>query len=67
MNVHPKVAASAQGSTVGGALALILVWALNRYANAGIPTEIGIALGTIFSSVLGFIAGYLKPAAPATQ
>ena len=46
MNVHPKVAASTQGSTFGGAIALVAVWALNKYANAGIPVEIGIALGT---------------------
>lgn len=59
-SIHPKVAASAQGTTVGGALALILVWALNTYAHAAIPAEIGIAIGTVFSAVLGFLAGYFK-------
>jgi hypothetical protein len=58
---HPKVVASAQGSTVGGALALILVWALNTYTNAKIPAEVGVAIGTIFSAVLAFAAGYCKP------
>lgn len=58
--IHPKVVASAQGTTAGGALALILVWILNTYAHAAIPDEIAMAIGTVFSAVLGFLAGYLK-------
>lgn len=59
-SVHPKVTAATQGTTLGGALALIVVWALNTYAHAAIPAEIGMAIGTVFSVVLGFVAGYFK-------
>lgn len=32
---------------IGMALAGVLVWALNKYANAGIPSEIAVAFGTL--------------------
>lgn len=60
MNIHPKVVASAQGSTLGGAIALILVWILNTYAGANIPAEVGVAIGTVLSAGIGFLAGYCK-------
>lgn len=65
-SVHPKVAAATQGTTLGGALALIIVWLLNTYAHADIPPEIGMAIGTVFSAVIGFMAGYLQPSREST-
>lgn len=60
--IHPKVIASAQGSTTGGACALVLVWLLNTYAHTQIPDEIATALGVVLSGALAFGAGWLKSA-----
>lgn len=56
----PKVLAQAGGAGVGGAIGAVVVWAL---AQAGVdaPPEIGIAISTICSVVIGFAAGYFTP------
>lgn len=53
--VHPKVAASAVGAAVAG----IVVWALNTYAHANIPSDVQGEIEVVFVTVFG----YLMPAA----
>lgn len=61
--VKQAKAAPTKKVTIGGlagALSAILVWALNQYAGAQIPGEIGSAITTVFT----FVVAYLVPPAP---
>lgn len=56
----PKVWAATAGSGFGGALGAIVVWGLGS-AGVDVPGEIGIAISTVCSVIVTFIAGYLTP------
>ena len=56
----PKVLAQAGGAGIGGAIGAVVVWALAQ-AGVDVPPEIGIAISTICSVVIGFAAGYFTP------
>jgi len=56
----PKVLASAGGTGLGGAIGAVVVWGLGQ-AGLDVPPEIGIAISTVCSVVIGFAAGYLTP------
>lgn len=43
------------GATIGSAVAGILIWALNKHANAGIDQEVGAMITTVVTFVLGWI------------
>ena len=53
MDVKPTRKVGAAG--LGGALAIILVWAVGAFTSVVIPAEVGTAIGTVFS----FAAGWL--------
>lgn len=57
MKPVPKV----RNGGIGGAISFLLVWSLNKYADAGIDGEAGAAIGVIVT----FFAGYLTPRDPA--
>lgn len=62
MDIHPKVAASAVGGTIGGALTVLLIWILQA---SGVPeaqftSERVVALTTILSAGIGLWSGYVK-------
>lgn len=56
----PKVWAATAGSGFGGAIGAVVVWALGQ-AGVSVPPEIGIAISTICSAIVAFVAGYLTP------
>ena len=56
----PKVWAQAAGGGLGGAVGAVIVWGLQQ-AGADVPAEIGIAISTICSVLIGFAAGYFTP------
>ena len=56
----PKVLAGAGGAGLGGAVGAVVVWALAQ-VGADVSPEIGIAISTICSTVISFVAGYLTP------
>jgi energy-converting hydrogenase Eha subunit F len=43
------------GATIGSAVGGILVWALNKYANAGIDESVSIMIVTVVTFALGWI------------
>lgn len=49
---QPKVVAAG----IGGAVAVIVVWALQTFANIQVPAEVAAA----FATVLSFASGYIK-------
>lgn len=56
----PKVWAATSGSAFGGAVGAVVVWGLGQ-AGLAVPTEIGIAISTICSALIAFLAGYFTP------
>lgn len=57
--ISPKVTAAAGGGGIGIALSIILVWILT--ANGiEVPAEPAAAIGSVLSSALAFIGGYIK-------
>lgn len=64
--IHPKTLAAVSYGTVGGAIALIFVWILNKYFNADIPDEIAQAIGTLFTVGVGFVGSW-RTASPAPK
>lgn len=56
----PKVLAGSAGAGLGGAVGAVVVWALGA-AGLSVPPEIGIAISTICSVLIGFAAGYFTP------
>jgi hypothetical protein len=56
----PKVLASTGGTGAGGVLAILIIWSLQQ-AGLSISSEVGLAIGTLCSMIVGFIAGYLTP------
>lgn len=56
----PKVIAATGGSGLGGAIGVIIVWILQQNG-LEVTNEVGIAIGTVCSVVLTFVAGYLTP------
>lgn len=58
-DISPKVTAAAGGGGIGIALSVILVWILT--ANGiEVPEPAATAIGSVMSSLLAFIGGYLK-------
>lgn len=56
----PKVLAGTAGSGLGGAVGSVVVWVL-ELNGVSVPAEIGIAISTACSMLVGFVAGYLTP------
>jgi len=56
----PKVWAATAGSGFGGAVGAVVVWGLQQ-TGLVIPPEIGIAISTVCSVLIAFVAGYLTP------
>ena len=57
--VRPKVKAQAGGGTVGGAVAVLAVWALGGLG-FDVPPEPATAIGVLSTASLGLLAGYLR-------
>lgn len=56
----PKVWAGTAGTGLGGAIGVVVVWAMQS-AGLEVTQEVAIAVATICSIVVGFTAGYLTP------
>ena len=56
----PKVLAATAGSGLGGAVGIIIVWALSAVGQ-DVPLNIAIAISTVCSVLITFVAGYLAP------
>lgn len=57
--IHPKVEAAGIGSTVGGAVSLLIVWGLGA-AGVQVPPEPAAAIGVLATAIVGLAAGYLR-------
>lgn len=57
--LSPKVTAAAGGGGIGIGLSIILVWILTANG-VEVPAEPAAAIGSVLSSALAFIGGYLK-------
>lgn len=59
--VNPKVTAATGGAGVGGALAIVLIYVLERIPAVGdLPAAVEAATVVLVSAALAFVAGYLK-------
>lgn len=56
MKIHSKVKAGVGGGTAGGALAVLLCYVLPGTE----PTDVVVAITTLCTVGLGFVAAYLK-------
>lgn len=54
-----KPAKKVASGGIGGALSFLVVWGLNKYADAGIDGEAGTAIGVVVT----FVVSYFTPAA----
>lgn len=55
-----KVLAATGGAAVGSAVAVILIWAIQK-TGLEVPTNVADALGVITTAVLTFVSGWAMP------
>lgn len=48
-------------ATLGGALALILVWAVKQFVGVDVPGEVKDAIGIVFTIIVTLAAGWFTP------
>jgi H+/Cl- antiporter ClcA len=46
------------GTTVGSALATVIVWGVETFGGVKVPPEVAIAVGTILGAFIGHAAGF---------
>lgn len=64
MGVHPKVAGAAGGTALGGPVVIVFLWLLSLW-NVPTPSpDVVAALGTIVSTILAAVGGWLIPSPP---
>lgn len=52
------------GSTVGGAIGIVVTWALEQAIDEPVPVAVAGAIGIIFTFVLGFLTPEKTPVVP---
>jgi len=65
MPIHPKVIAGTSAASVGGALAVLVVWALGLRGIVA-PDPVAEALTVLFTVISGAVSGYLTPSPSST-
>ena len=56
-----KVIGATAGTGVGGALAVILIWAVSSFGHVVFPDFVALAITLLVSTIATFVAGYLVP------
>lgn len=59
MNVHPKVAAAVGGGTMGGAVSIVFVWALqSAFPHLVITDDVAQSFQIIFTGLVALASGW---------
>ena len=58
---HSKVVGATVGSGVGGAVAILVIWALSTYGHVTLPDSVWSSITLIISTIAAFAIGYIVP------